>query len=206
MKMKVSYELIDSHPPIYVVWLTFPDPPRFPNQTYKIISWPALTNGLGKPQIVKPNRRSHPSEVPRPTPLRGFADSCRSWSAKYRWTWAFTIFIYIFFYIIFIIIFLYILWTFSKIRITNSHLNILALISFFFDSNLQCPIANLCSILDSHNSQILIALIKHLPRFISMTCTSTNTTRCVFKQLSPRKRWEFRRNITIFLVLWQSWR
>ena len=55
--------------------------------------------------------------------------------------------------------FFYILWTFSTIRITTAHLNILTLISFF-DSNLQCPIVNLCSILDSHISQILIALIK----------------------------------------------
>ena len=54
--------------------------------------------------------------------------------------------------------FFYILWTFSTIRITTAHLNILTLISFF-DSNLQCPIVNLCSILNSHISQILIAQV-----------------------------------------------
>ena len=64
------------------------------------------------------------------------------------------------FYFLYTYFFLYILWIFSTIRITNALLNILALISFFFDSNLQCPIVNLCSILDSHISQILIALIK----------------------------------------------
>ena len=60
------------------------------------------------------------------------------------------------FYFLYTYFFIYIMDIFYD---TNALLNILALISFFFDSNLQCPIVNLCSILDSHISQILIALI-----------------------------------------------
>ena len=63
---------------------------KYRNIFFKLAGAHQCIGKASNSQIVKPNQRTHPSRVPRPTPLRGFANSCRSWSAKCRWTWAFS--------------------------------------------------------------------------------------------------------------------